>query len=331
MRVSSSLSAMIPSISSLRCLGHAVEVGGIRLGHLRRVAVGVVEAALRDQPDQRRGAVARGQVEAAARRRRTAPGRRRSRRSRRRAGGRVRAMTTARGMVTAAHSSQTATVAGSTPSAALTTNRAASAARSPARSSPTKSAYPGVSMRLILMPSCTSGATASPTERCCRTAAGSWSHTVVPSVTVPALGTAPVAASNASVERRLAGPGRADQHDVAGPWPGRPQRRLPGPGHRRCACSPSGPHLPGVRSRRRPRRLVCVRSHTRWHAATSPRPSGLPRSGGHWPVRDGHVPRRVAWCRPLTCDTTHHRPFGEAQRVRTPDHHRRSRRPAPPG
>ena len=66
------------------------------------------------------------------------------------------------------------------PRSAATTNSAASAARSPARSSPTKSPYPGVSIRLILTSSCSSGATDSATERCWRTAAGSWSPTVVP-------------------------------------------------------------------------------------------------------------------------------------------------------
>ena len=49
-------------------------------------------------------------------------------------------MTTARGMLTAAHSSQSIWVTPSTPSAADTTNSAESAARSPARRSPVKSA-----------------------------------------------------------------------------------------------------------------------------------------------------------------------------------------------
>ena len=102
-------------------------------------------------------------------------------------------------MPTSAHSCQSATVAGSTPSAALTTNNAASAARSPARNSPTKSAYPGVSIRLILTSSDMIGATARPTERCWWMAAGSWSQTVVPSTTEPARGSTPVAASKDSV------------------------------------------------------------------------------------------------------------------------------------
>ena len=63
--------------------------------------------------------------------------------------------TTARGMPTAAHSCHSIRVAPSiTPplaavSEAEMTNRAASAARRPARSSPTKSAWPGVSIRFI--------------------------------------------------------------------------------------------------------------------------------------------------------------------------------------
>ena len=43
---------------------------------------------------------------------------------------------------------------------------AQSAARSPARNSPTKSASPGVSIRLTLTPSCSSGANARLTDRC---------------------------------------------------------------------------------------------------------------------------------------------------------------------
>ncbi len=58
----------------------------------------------------------------------------------------------ARGMPTSAHSVHSSPVAPSTPSTALTTNRAASAARRPARSSPTKSGYPGVSSRLMVSP-----------------------------------------------------------------------------------------------------------------------------------------------------------------------------------
>ena len=79
--------------------------------------------------------------------------------------------TMARGMPTAAHSSHTMRVAPamvSGPSDAETTKRAASAARRPALSSPTKSAYPGVSRRLILYPSHSRGTSESCTDRCCR-------------------------------------------------------------------------------------------------------------------------------------------------------------------
>ena len=48
------------------------------------------------------------------------------------------------------------------------------------------------------MPSCMNGAQARLTERCWRTAAGSWSLTVVPSVTEPARLIVPVTASSAS-------------------------------------------------------------------------------------------------------------------------------------
>src|SRR5918997_1482106 len=48
------------------------------------------------------------------------------------------------------------------------------------------------------MSACRSGAMASVTDRCWRTAAGSWSHTVVPSVIAPARLITPVATSSAS-------------------------------------------------------------------------------------------------------------------------------------
>ena len=54
----------------------------------------------------------------------------------------------ARGIPTAEHSRHSILVASSTPSAPETTKRAASAALSPARTSPTKSGLPGVSTRL---------------------------------------------------------------------------------------------------------------------------------------------------------------------------------------
>src|SRR5581483_11560986 len=59
---------------------------------------------------------------------------------------------------------------------------------------------------LILMPACCSGAMARVTDRCWRTAAGSWSHTVVPSATVPARLITPLAASNASTNVVLPAP-----------------------------------------------------------------------------------------------------------------------------
>ena len=107
-------------------------------------------------------------------------------------------MTTARGMPTAAHSSQSCTVVASTPLTAETTKRAASAARRPARSSPTKSGEPGVSSSVILWPSCSTVATPRETERCWRTSTSSVSRQVVPSSTRPARGSAPVATSRAS-------------------------------------------------------------------------------------------------------------------------------------
>ena len=55
------------------------------------------------------------------------------------------------------------------------------------------------------------------TERCCRTAAGSWSLTVVPSVTEPARLIVPVCGQQRLDQRRLPGPGVADQHHVAHP------------------------------------------------------------------------------------------------------------------
>src|SRR5204863_7980474 len=81
------------------------------------------------------------------------------------------------------------------------------------------SAYPGVSIRLILTPLYISGATARPTERCWRTAAGSWSQTVVPSVTEPALVITPAAVSRASVRVVLPepdGPTRTMLRTLAG-------------------------------------------------------------------------------------------------------------------
>ena len=60
-----------------------------------------------------------------------------------------------------------------------------------------------------------SGAQERLTERCCRTAAGSWSETVVPSVTEPARLIVPVAASSASTSVVFPAPEWPDQHHVA--------------------------------------------------------------------------------------------------------------------
>ncbi len=68
-------------------------------------------------------------------------------------------ITIARGVPAAAHSSHSRRVKPSTPSRALTTNRAASPPRRPARRSPMKSASPGVSRRLIRMPRCVADST----------------------------------------------------------------------------------------------------------------------------------------------------------------------------
>ena len=103
----------------------------------------------------------------------------------------------------------------STGSLAAITNSAQSAARSPARSSPTKSAYPGVSIRLTLMPRWTSGATASAIERPWARSPGSKSETVVPSATVPARVSAPQRTSSVSSRVVLPTELGPDQHDVA--------------------------------------------------------------------------------------------------------------------
>src|SRR5215471_19359580 len=115
-------------------------------------------------------------------------------------------MTTARGMPTAAHSSHSIRVSPSTPSVAATANSAASAARRPARRSPVKSAYPGVSSRLTLTPPWISGASVRLAERCCLISTSSKSLTVVPSSTRPARWMVPVATSSASTSVVLPAP-----------------------------------------------------------------------------------------------------------------------------
>src|SRR4051794_32914837 len=72
---------------------------------------------------------------------------------------------TARGTPMAASSCQSSAGAPSMQSAAEMTKIAASAARSPARSSPTKSGTPGASMRLTVSPLLSKEAAARPTDR----------------------------------------------------------------------------------------------------------------------------------------------------------------------
>src|SRR5215468_8305887 len=115
-------------------------------------------------------------------------------------------MTTARGMPTAAHSSHSIRVSPSTPSVAATANSAASAARRPARRSPVKSAYPGVSSRLTLTPAWISGASVRLADRCCLISTSSKSLTVVPSSTRPARWMVLVATSSASTSVVLPAP-----------------------------------------------------------------------------------------------------------------------------
>ena len=125
--------------------------------------------------------------------------------------------TTARGMPTAAHSRQRWRVPASIGLFAATTNSALSAARSPARTSPPKSAYPGVSIRLILTPSWTSGATARETERWWACSDSSKSDTVVPSSTVPDAGDRSGVCEQRLDEGGLARAVGPDQDDVADP------------------------------------------------------------------------------------------------------------------
>jgi hypothetical protein len=80
----------------------------------------------------------------------------------------------------------------STPSTADTTNTARSATRKAAATSPTKSAYPGVSRTFTLWSSCSNGAIDIDTEIPRRPSSGSKSETVLPSSTRPILGMAPV-------------------------------------------------------------------------------------------------------------------------------------------
>ena len=103
-------------------------------------------------------------------------------------------------MPTSAHSRHRAVVASSTASLAAITKSAQSAARSPARTSPTKSAYPGVSTKLILVSRWTTGAMAREMERSWARSDSSKSQTVEPSWIVPARGMAPAEASSVSTK-----------------------------------------------------------------------------------------------------------------------------------
>ena len=119
-------------------------------------------------------------------------------------------MTTARGIPTAAHSSQSSRVTPSTPSVAATTNSAQSAARSPARRSPVKSAYPGVSSMLTVTPSETNGVRARFTDRFCLISTSSKSLAVVPSSTRPAPGDGACVHEERLCQRCLPAPRMAD-------------------------------------------------------------------------------------------------------------------------
>ena len=81
--------------------------------------------------------------------------------------------------------------------------------------SPTKSAYPGVSRTLTLIPSKSKGASASETEIARLCSSGSKSQTVLPSSTRPILGIAPATKSSASVSVVLPAPAVADEGHVA--------------------------------------------------------------------------------------------------------------------
>ncbi len=115
----------------------------------------------------------------------------------------------ARGSPASAASSHPISVWTSTPSTAETTRSTASTARTAEYTSPTKSAYPGASSRLILTSPTSSGAMDSETLMPLRTSSGSWSETVLPSSTFPIRVAAPAANSIASIRVVLPAP----------PWP----------------------------------------------------------------------------------------------------------------
>ncbi len=97
------------------------------------------------------------------------------------------------------------------------------------RSAPSVSAMkldsPGVSMRLILRPSCSNEATLAPIDIWRSCSSSSKSPTVVPSSTRPRRLTIPASKSSASASRGLTAPAVADQRDVANPV-GRPRSHV---------------------------------------------------------------------------------------------------------
>ena len=115
-------------------------------------------------------------------------------------------MKTRRGSPSSAASSHAASVWASTPSTALTTTTTRSTTEQAARTSPKKSAYPGVSIRLILTSPTTMGASDSEIDICRLISSGSKSQTVDPSSTFPALVMAPVANRRASASVVLPAP-----------------------------------------------------------------------------------------------------------------------------
>ncbi len=103
----------------------------------------------------------------------------------------------------------------STGSLAAVTNSAQSAARSPARSSPTKSAYPGVSMRLTFTPRCTTGRHGERHRAAVRPLAGLEVGDRGAVGDRPGAGQGAAADEQGLQEGRLATGARAHQHDVA--------------------------------------------------------------------------------------------------------------------
>jgi len=118
-------------------------------------------------------------------------------------------MNTSLGIPSSVASRQVSSDWTSTPSTALTTRMARSATDRPASTSAMKSAYPGVSMTLILQSSKRNGASANETEICLLTSSGSKSQTVVPSSVRPGRDSTPPATSSASARVVLPAP----------PWP----------------------------------------------------------------------------------------------------------------